>query len=81
MANPRVFEISDELQERYGYPAVTPELRATVFGLNATRPLRASRDELHQKRDIYRNAPDPKFATYGPKTRREFLTLKWWERA
>ncbi|HXV59263.1 MAG TPA: amidohydrolase family protein [Vicinamibacteria bacterium] len=85
----RVFEISAELEARHGYPAITPELRAKVFGLNATRPygidveevrLRASRDELTRRRENYRNAPDPKFATYGPKTRREFLTLKAWER-
>ena len=85
----RVFQISEEFQERYGYPALTPELRAKVFGLNATRPYRieaeevlrrASRDGLTRRRETYRNDPDPKFATYGPKTRREFLTLKSWER-
>ena len=84
----RVFQISEEYQERYGYPAVTPHLRAKVFGLNATRPygidveevrLRASHDGLTRRRENYQNAPDPKFATYGPKTRREFLTLKSWE--
>jgi predicted TIM-barrel fold metal-dependent hydrolase len=33
----RAFEISPELQERYRYPALTPELKAKVFGLNAAR--------------------------------------------
>ncbi|MGQ0832715.1 MAG: amidohydrolase family protein [Microthrixaceae bacterium] len=33
----RAFEISAELQERFGYPALTPELKAKVFGLNAAR--------------------------------------------
>ena len=31
----RAFQISEELQERHGYPALTPELKAKVFGLNA----------------------------------------------
>jgi hypothetical protein len=31
----RAFEISPEFQERFGYPALTDELRRKVFGLNA----------------------------------------------
>lgn len=31
----RAFEISVELQERYGYPALTDEVKARVLGLNA----------------------------------------------
>lgn len=83
----RTFEISEEFQERYGYPAITPELRAKIFGLNATRPyridaeevrLRAGRDGLSRERENYRNDPDPSYLTYGPRTRREFLNLKRW---
>ncbi len=33
----RAFQISPELQERYGYPALTDEIKAKVFGLNAAR--------------------------------------------
>ncbi|MEP7055855.1 MAG: amidohydrolase family protein [Actinomycetota bacterium] len=33
----RAFEISPEFQERYGYPALTKELKAKVLGLNAAR--------------------------------------------
>jgi hypothetical protein len=33
----RAFQIAPELQERFGYPALTPELKAKVFGLNAAR--------------------------------------------
>ena len=33
----RAFTISDEFQERYGYPALTPEVKAKIFGLNAAR--------------------------------------------
>ena len=31
------FEISEELQARYGYPALTPEVKAKILGLNSCR--------------------------------------------
>ena len=31
----RAFEITPEYQDRYRYPALTPELKRKVFGLNA----------------------------------------------
>lgn len=31
----RAFEITPEYQGRYGYPALTPELKRKAFGLNA----------------------------------------------
>ena len=83
----RTFRISSEFQERFGYPAITPQLRAKVFGLNATRPYRidadevmrrASNDGITRRRENYQNDPDPHFLTYGPKNRREFLNLKKW---
>jgi predicted TIM-barrel fold metal-dependent hydrolase len=33
----RAFQISQELQDRYGYPALTPERKAKIFGLNAAK--------------------------------------------
>jgi len=33
----RAFEISDEFQERFGYPALTSELKAKILGRNAAR--------------------------------------------
>jgi hypothetical protein len=33
----RAFRISEELQERYGYPALTNERKAKILGLNAAR--------------------------------------------
>ena len=80
----RSFQIAPELRERYGYPEITPVLRAKVFGLNAIRPYgieldevlkRASRDRMSHRRLAYQESPEPAFATYGPKTRREFLNL------
>ena len=35
----RSFEISAEFQDRFGYPALTPQVKAKVFGLNATKLL------------------------------------------
>ncbi len=86
----RTFTISEEYQERWGYPAITPALRAKIFGLNATRPyridvdevrLRASGDDVARRRADYLDRRDPSFLTFGPKTRREFLSLKRWEGA
>jgi predicted TIM-barrel fold metal-dependent hydrolase len=83
----RTFQIADDLQDRYGYPRMTPALRAKVFGLNATKPYRISADEIrrHTQDDAvarsklaYAERPNPSFATHGPRTRREFLTLRQW---
>jgi predicted TIM-barrel fold metal-dependent hydrolase len=78
----RTFQISDELQDKYGYAKMTPELRARIFGLNAARPYgidvdevlqRARNDAVEHRRAAYRERPDPHFLTFGPKTRRAFL--------
>lgn len=80
----RTFQISKEYQEKYGYPEVTPALRAKVFGLNALKPYGI--DEKEVRRTFMADAMqgeklaaaernDPTFLTYGPRTRREFLDL------
>jgi hypothetical protein len=80
----RAFEISPEFQERYGYPALTPERKAKIFGLNGARVYGVSLDELRRAqqgdavtrvREEYANAPRPSFQTYGPRTRRDMLRL------
>lgn len=80
----RVFQIEESLREAHGYPELTPMLRSKVFGLNATVPyqisadevkLRASADRVRQQKANYMNRPNPTFATYGPKTRRQFFDL------
>lgn len=83
----RTFQISTEFQERFGYPAITPELRAKVFGLNAAEPYNIStveirmlngHDQMALEKDAYKENPQPSFLTHGPKNRREFLNfLKW----
>jgi len=83
----RAFQIAPEFRERHGYPEITPELRAKIFGLNAMRPyrisaeevkLRARRDAIAGERLSYRERPEPHYQTRGPKTRREFLNLLDW---
>jgi predicted TIM-barrel fold metal-dependent hydrolase len=83
----RTFQISESLREAHGYPEITPEIRADVFGLNATKPYgieieavsrRAAADPVAREREAYRQHADPSFATYGPRTRREFLNLLRW---
>ena len=80
----RTFQISPELRAKHGYAEITPALRAKIFGLNATRvyPVSAevlkklaSEDRIARERAAYRERPEPHYLTYGPKTRREFLSL------
>ena len=80
----RAFEITPEFQERYGYPALTSERKAKIFGLNAARIYavdlgelkKAQRDDwVNRVRTEYANAPRPSFQTYGPRTRRDLLRL------
>ncbi len=81
----RTFQIAPEWRERYGYAEITPAIRAKVFGRNALRLYAVDeqvlrehlpRDGIARARDDYRNRPDPTFESFGPKTRREFLSLK-----
>jgi predicted TIM-barrel fold metal-dependent hydrolase len=76
----RAFEITPEYQEKYGYSALTAEAKRKIFGLNSARvygldvaAIRGGR--LRGERGAYRADPNPSFATYGPKTRRDFLAL------
>ncbi len=80
----RTFQISEPLREAYGYPEITPDLRAKIFGLNATLPYGVDAGEVMREgaRDPFgirhaemRDNPDPHFKTFGPKTRREFMNL------
>jgi predicted TIM-barrel fold metal-dependent hydrolase len=81
----RAFEIDGEFQQRYGYPALTRERKAKIFGLNAAsvygiEPVaqhrRLKRDRVQRSKLEYLNDPDPAFETYGPRTRREFMAFR-----
>ena len=83
----RAFQIAPELQERHGYPALTPAIKRRVFGLNAARVYGLQPDAMRRKlrsdgvqrrKAEYLNDPDPSFATYGPRNRAEFLAFRRW---
>ncbi len=81
----RAFEISREFQDRFGYPALGPAIKRKIFGLNGARVYglrpdemrrKLARDRVHKSKLEYLNDPQPTFATYGPRTRREFLAFR-----
>jgi len=76
----RAFEISTELQERFGYPALTPAVKRKILGANALRLYgvappsgRCSFDREDVARA--RAASPAAWRTYGPATDRELTTL------
>ena len=85
----RTFEISAEFQERFGYPALTDDLRRKVFGLNAAKLFGMDPEETRcalvgdpftaaqPTAAALRNEgalPSP-WAPKGPTTRRDLLRL------
>lgn len=80
----RSFQIVEKLREEYGYPEITSNLRMKIFGLNALKPygisaeearMRAVNDEVERRRAIYADRRDPHHLTFGPQTRREFISF------
>ncbi len=81
----RSFQISKEFQDRHGYPALTPEIKADIFGLNAA-PIygvdpakarqRGSFDPLGRMKAEYREDPAPSFATLGPRDAAEWRRFR-----
>jgi uncharacterized protein len=76
----RAFQISDEYQEQYGYPALTDEIKRKVLGLNGlklhdvdpvTVPCEFTREELEEVRATLPTG----FQTYGPRNAREVRAL------
>lgn len=81
----RAFQISTEFQQRHGYPALTPAIKRKIFGLNAARVYglepgalrrKFTKDRVQKSKLDYLNEPRPSFATYGPRTRREFVAFR-----
>lgn len=84
----RAFQIAPEDQERYGYPALTAQLKAKVLGLNAARlfgidpaarrcsitqgQLQRLKQQLDGEFGLRRHQGRP---LPGPSTRREFLAF------
>jgi predicted TIM-barrel fold metal-dependent hydrolase len=81
----RAFQISKEYQDRFGYAALTPAIKADIFGLNAA-PLygvdlatvrkRGSLDALDRMKALYREEPMPSFETCGPRDAAEWQRFR-----
>jgi predicted TIM-barrel fold metal-dependent hydrolase len=77
----RAFQISSELQERHGYPALTRELKAKVLGLNGARVygVEPRTDECEfDRRELeqIRRTIEGRHATHGPRNHAEVDALR-----
>jgi predicted TIM-barrel fold metal-dependent hydrolase len=90
----RALQISPELQDQYGYPELTPELKQKILGLNSARvygvdpgAVRCTIDQsklgrIGQELDATLGTRRWAFQEpLGPRTRREFVTLQRFRRA
>jgi predicted TIM-barrel fold metal-dependent hydrolase len=88
----RTFEIPVAMQEMHGYPAITPEIRRKIFGLNgaavygidpAAMRCAIADDFVERLRMMARHDPGsvelPRRKSYGPRTRREYFAFLEWE--
>jgi predicted TIM-barrel fold metal-dependent hydrolase len=82
----RAFQISEQFQEQFGYPALTDDIKRKVLGLNALRlhdvdpvtvPCTFTRDDLEQ----LRLALPASVERRGPRTRAELRAFVARERA
>jgi hypothetical protein len=84
----RMFQITEEYQQMYGYPALTPEIKAKIFGLNSAKifcvdPEARRCAAAESTFAAVRRQWDSQFGKrrwvfqrpLGPTTRREFLQL------
>jgi predicted TIM-barrel fold metal-dependent hydrolase len=84
----RTFQISKEFQDMYGYPEITPETRAKIFGLNAAKiygiDVAAKRCKIKETKLAWlKDVADGELGTrrwsfkkpLGPTTRREWANL------
>ena len=84
----RAFQIGEDLQAAHGYPALTAELKAKIFGLNLAalygidpeaKRCAVTKDDLSTARLILDGELGPRRFTqkmpFGPRTRREFLAF------
>jgi hypothetical protein len=86
----RTFEIPQSTQMLYGYPALTPEVKRKIFGLNAaavygvdvqTMRRKITQDDIAMIKLAHRAEPDAfprRPRPHGPRTRREYLAFLRW---
>jgi len=88
------FEMSAEFQDKYGYPEVTKEIKAKLFGLNAAKLYKIDPERARCKVErsdfaLMKQRIDSELGKnrwvvkqpLGPRTRREFLDLAKWNKA
>jgi predicted TIM-barrel fold metal-dependent hydrolase len=76
----RTFEITEEFQERFGYPALTAEVKAKILGLNSVRlygidPIRGRCEIEPAELEELRQASPVANRTFGPTTRADAAAL------
>jgi uncharacterized protein len=77
----RAFHISEEFQERYGYPALTKERKAKILGLNGARlygvdPITTRCEFSRRELEEIRKMLPLKNRTYGPATGAEAAAFR-----
>lgn len=80
----RTFQIPTAMQDQFGYPALTPAMRAKIFGLNAAKVYgidpsavrcAITKDEIQNRKDARLEDPRPSMHAYGPQTRQELFAM------
>ena len=86
----RAFQIPQSMQDMFGYPALTPEVKAKIFGLNAAAVYgvdpKLVREKIKQDQIdaiVLARREDPRrfprgARPHGPRTRREYLAFLRW---
>jgi uncharacterized protein len=87
----RMFQMSQAVQEMFGYPPLTPEVKRKILGLNAARVYgvdpaatrrKVSADDIGQLKLAYkhdrRSVPMSPHRPHGPRTWREYLGFRRW---
>ena len=78
----KTFRMPPQMIEEFGYPEITDDMRAKIFGRNAARLYKINVDEvrctvpsdkLAQAKAAYPDVAQPSLHQYGFKTRREFF--------
>jgi hypothetical protein len=77
----RAFEITPELQERYGYPALTPAIKSKIFSGNSLRlygvkPVDTKCQFTPAELEQLRKTRQGGNAAPGPKTAREAAAVR-----
>jgi hypothetical protein len=82
----KTFEMPQRLMEDFGYPEITDDIKARIFGLNAADlygldpgevRCTIAEDPIATVKASYRSETSKSLKTYGPKTRRDFFLMNY----